>query len=135
MKSGQTFVVDSMALTDVAEFLKTPESDLGDKFNVGDTFGISKSEKCDGDVIRASRWVPDAEGNLKPKKGRPRRFPRATVARLLGETDDRSLTEPTAQVAAETAQEDEDADLEAHAQELLEAAPATSEASSEDASW
>lgn len=134
MKSGQTFVVDAAARTAVAEFLKLPETELDGKCDVGDTFGIAKSEKCDGDVIRASRWVPDEEGTLKPKKGRPRRFPRATVARLLGETDDRSLTTPTAEEAVETAEATQDADLEAHAQELLETAPAASEAADGD-SW
>ena len=112
MKSGDIFTLDAQAIEEVATFTKVPLVDIQKKVNVGDTYSVAKSDTGTGDVVRGSRWVDD-----KPKKGRPRRFPRATVLRLLGEEDDT----PTAQEAAEAAEATGDAELEARAAELLAA--------------
>lgn len=128
MKSGQTFVVDAQAVQDVASHLKVDAKELDGKLSAGDSYVVAKSEKCEGDVIKASRQVL-VDGELKSKKGRPRRFPRSVVARLVGETDDRSLTAPTEEAVAQAKEEADESELEAHAASLLAEAPATEEIS------
>ena len=112
MKAGDVFTLDAKAIEETATFTKIPLVDVQKKLTPGDTYSVAKSDTGTGDIVRGSRWVDD-----KPKKGRPRRFPRATVLRLLGEEDDR----PTAQEAAEAAQASGDAALEAEAAKLLAA--------------
>jgi hypothetical protein len=125
MKSGDVFKLDTQSIQEVATFTKTPLVDVQKKLTAGDTYSVAKSDSGTGDVVRGSRWVDG-----KPKKGRPRRFPRATVLRLLGEKDDRPTTEET-ESASEAAEEEA---LEERAEELLAAvdAPEKTESSS---SW
>ncbi len=110
MKSGDIFTLDAQSIEEVAKFTKTPLVDVQKKCAAGDVYSVAKSDTGTGDVVRGSRWVDG-----KPKKGRPRRFPRATVLRLLGEEDTRPTPEEVASVA-ETAAE---AELEAKASALL----------------
>jgi hypothetical protein len=112
MKAGDIFTLDAQAIEDVATFTKTPLVDVQKKLTPGDTYSVAKSDTGTGDVVRGSRWVDG-----KPKKGRPRRFPRATVLRLLGEED----TTPSAEETAAAEEASTDAELEAQAAELLEA--------------
>lgn len=116
MKAGDVFTLDTQAIQEVSDFTKVPLSEVQKKLSVGDTFSVAKSDTGKGEVARASRWVDG-----KPKKGRPRRFPRNTIARLLGEE---------VAVEAEETTVDDDAALEERAAELL----ATSEQSPTD-SW
>ena len=125
MKSGDVFTLDAQSIQEVATFTKTPLVDVKSKLADGDTYSVAKSDAGTGDVVRGSRWVDG-----KPKKGRPRRFPRATVLRLLGEKDDRPTAEETEQ-AEESAQEEE---LEERADELLTAADAPEKTES-SSSW
>jgi len=110
MKSGDIFTLDAQSIEEVAKFTKTPLVDVQKKCSPGDVYSVAKSDTGTGDVVRGSRWVDG-----KPKKGRPRRFPRATVFRLLGEVD----TRPTAEEAAAAAEAATDKELEAQAAELL----------------
>jgi hypothetical protein len=132
MKSGDVFTVDAQAIEETAAFTKVALEALQAKVNVGDTFSISKADKCTTSVIRGTRWVDG-----KPQKGRPRRFPRATVARLLGEDDSAFESTQGAQEAQEAAsQAAAEAALVEHATTLLnEPAPVAAEVSDEDSSW
>lgn len=121
MKSGDVFTLDAQAIQEVATFTKVPVKEVQQKLSVGDTYSIAKSDKGTGDVVRGSRW---ADG--KPKKGRPRRFPRATVARLLGE----DYEAETAEEVAENEAEAEDAALEEQAEALV-----ASEDAADSDSW
>ena len=125
MKSGDVFTLDAQSIQEVATFTKTPLVDVAKKLTDGDTYSVAKSDDGTGDVVRGSRWVDG-----KPKKGRPRRFPRATVLRLLGEVDTRPTTEET-ESAVEAA---EDEALEEKAEELLAAADAPEKTES-SSSW
>lgn len=107
MKSGDIFTLDAQSIEEVSKFTKTPLVDVQKKCAAGDVYSVAKSDTGTGDVVRGSRWVDG-----KPKKGRPRRFPRATVLRLLGEVDTRPETEEVAEKAA-------DSELEAQAAALL----------------
>ena len=109
MKSGDVFTLDAQSINEVATATKVSVEQVRDKLSDGDTYSIAKSERCDGTLVRASRWVDG-----KPKKGRPRRFPAATVARLLGESYD------APEEAEETTEAADEADLEAHAAGLLD---------------
>jgi len=82
MKIGDTFTLDAQGLQETAEFTKVTVADLQSKVSVGDTFSLSKKNKFNTTIVQGTRWVDG-----KPQKGRPRRFARATVARLLGEDD------------------------------------------------
>lgn len=117
MKSGDTFVLDAQAIQEVADFIKKDLSEVQKKLSVGDTFSISKRDKLNTEIVNGVRW---RDG--KPQKGRPRRFPRATVVRLLGFDDSEFLA---AQQAKEQAVATEvqvvDQALETQAEELLEA--------------
>ena len=126
MKSGDVFTLDTQSIQEVATFTKTPLVDVQKKLTDGDTYSVAKSDTGTGDVVRGSRWVDG-----KPKKGRPRRFPRATVLRLLGEKDDRPTAEETEQ-ATEAAEESA---LEERAEELLAAADAPAEKTESSSSW
>jgi hypothetical protein len=110
MKAGDIFTLDAQAIEEVATFTKVPLVDVQKKVAIGDVYSIAKSETCSGEIIRGSRWVDD-----KPRKGRPRRFPRATVLRLLGEED----TTPSAEEVAQAAEASNDAALEEEAARLL----------------
>lgn len=113
MKSGDVFTIDDQAIDEVAKFTKVPVTQVRSKLTNGDTFSIAKNEQCGSEVVRASRWVDG-----KPTKGRPRRFPAATIARLLGET----YVAPVAAAAPVAAPVvDDTADLEEHAADLLDA--------------
>jgi hypothetical protein len=113
MKSGDTFTLDVQSLDELAAFGKTSVADLTTKINVGDTFSIAKTELCGGEVIRASKW-----DDGKPKRGRPRRFPRAVVLRLLGETEEDGAPLAPEEVLEVEQAEEQDA-LERRANELL----------------
>jgi len=133
MKSGDTFELDSQSLDELAAFGKTTVSELNKKkINEGDTFSIAKAELCKGDIVRASKW----EGG-KPTRGRPRRFPRAIVLRLLNETETQEPTQ-TAEEAVESQEADEQVALEQRAEALLGAgvgASAFSDDDDDDDSW
>lgn len=93
MQSGQVFRVDTQATQEMADFYKREVRAFEDLDGL--EFSIAKSKATPAVTsteVRASKWVDG-----KPKKGRPRKFPRATVARLLGLTDDPSLTGETPQ--------------------------------------
>jgi len=129
MKSGDTFTLDSQALDELATFGKTTVSELTKKIEVGDTFSIAKTELCGGEIIRASKWKDG-----KPTRGRPRRFPRAVVLRLLGETEEEGAS-VAPQEALEAQQAEEQEALERRAEELLGVGVGvgeTSDANSED---
>lgn len=136
MKSGDIFTLDAQAIEDTAKFTKVDLGALQKKLSDGDQFSISKSDKLNTNVIRGVRWVDG-----KPQKGRPRRFPRATVARLLGFDDSEFEAAQSAQEAAVAQQTAEEAaNLESRAEELLETpadAPAVeAEAANEgDLTW
>jgi len=110
MKSGDIFTLDAQSVEEVAKFAKTPLVDVQKKCAAGDVYSVAKSDAGIGDVVRGSRWVDG-----KPKKGRPRRFPRSTVLRLLGEVD----TRPTAEEVAEASETVTDKELESQAIALL----------------
>lgn len=133
MQVGDVFTLDTKAIEETAETTGKPEATLREKLSEGDTFVIAKSEQFfNNKVVKASRWVVDDDGVGKPKQGRPRRFARATVARLLGEDDDVSLQ------GTEEVEDTTDSDLEAAAEALLgdDNVPVTdsTEATSDD-SW
>jgi hypothetical protein len=89
MKSGDTFIVDKQALGELAGFYKMDEGSFS-KIE-GLTFSIAKSKNAPAitsSEVRASKWKDG-----KPSRGRPRKFPRTTVARLLGE-DPNDFQEP-----------------------------------------
>jgi len=109
MKAGEIFTLDDQAVQEIATFTKTPLVDVQKKCAAGDVYSVAKSETGTGEVVRGSRWVDG-----KPRKGRPRSFPRATVQRLLGE----EFT-PAAEVVEVEAEKADDMELEAHAAELL----------------
>lgn len=137
MKSGQVFKVDAQALSEMAAFYKRPESDFS-KLNDAE-FSIANSKVTSAVTsteVRCTKWEDG-----KPKRGRPRKFPRSTVARLLGETNDPSLTgeteTPSSEVQVEEVSEAtvevetvEDVDSE----ELLAAAEAAIASSDDDGS-
>jgi len=122
MKAGDIFTLDAQAIEETAEATNVALLKVQEKLSPGDVFSISKTERCAGILIGASRWV-----NGKPIKGRPRRFSAPTVARLLGET----YTAP--QAAEEDLSVTVDAELEAHAADLL-AASEEVEVASQDTS-
>lgn len=133
MKSGDTFVLDSQSLDELAKFGRTTVAELSKKIGVGDTFSVAKTELCGGEIIRASKWEDG-----KPKRGRPRRFPRAVVLRLLGETEEEGPSvDPEEVLEAQQAEEQEA--LERRANELLGvgvgAASATDDGEDDDDSW
>ena len=136
MKSGDIFKVDAAALQELADLGNTTVADIEKKVADGDTFSISKKDSCKGAVIFASKWE-----NGKPKRGRPRRFPRATVQRLLGEPlTEAEETEPTKAATPVQAPAEPEVDtdaLEERAAALL-AAPATAavaDAEDDDDEW
>lgn len=112
MKSGDVFTLDTQSLDEIAKFNKVPLADVTKKLSDGDTFNIAKSDSGKGDVVYGSRWVDG-----KPQKGRPRRFPRATVARLLNEEYETESASEEAEVAE--AEAEDDAALEEQAEALL----------------
>lgn len=125
METGQTFVIDKQAVGEMAKFYKRPEGEL-QKLE-GLTFSIAKSKVTSAVTsteVRGTKWEDG-----KPKRGRPRKFPRATVARLLGELSDASLTG----VEAKVEDSSDDAELEQAADELVGATASDSEV--EDDSW
>jgi hypothetical protein len=133
MKSGDTFVLDSQSLDELAKFGRTTVAELSTKIAAGDTFSIAKTELCGGEIIRASKWE-----NGKPKRGRPRRFPRAVVLRLLGETEEEGPSvDPEEVLEAQRAEEQET--LERRANELLGvgvgATSAADDGEDDDDSW
>lgn len=136
MKSGDVFTLDAQAIEETAKFTKVDLGALQKKLSEGDEFSISKSDKLNTNVIRGVRWVDG-----KPRKGRPRRFPRATVARLLGFDDSAFEAAQTAQQTAVVQQTAEEAaNLESRAEELLETpaetpAETAEVASDDDLSW
>jgi hypothetical protein len=89
MDSGQTFVVDEQAVQDIAKVFKRNPDKLRDKI-LGHTFIIPKSlsgvPNIDAVLVRGARII---NGNIQ--RGRPAKFPRFVVARLLGEMDDPSI--------------------------------------------
>lgn len=92
MKTGQIFRVDAQTQTDTAAFYKVTVDSFSDKMPVGSEWAIAKSKVTDSVTkleVRASRVL---SGSVQ--KGRPRRFPRHVVARLLGELTDESLVNP-----------------------------------------
>ncbi len=126
MQVGQVFKVDSQAITELAKFYKRAEGDF--KSLEGVDFSVAKSKVTSSvteNEVRGTKWVDG-----KPQRGRPRKFPRATVARLLGETDDVSLQAPTESAEAAS----DDAELEDAADELV-ATASPSESTSENDSW
>lgn len=149
MQTGQVFKIDAQAVKEMATFYKRPESDF-DQLN-GREFSIAKSKTVQSVTdteVRGTKWEDG-----KPQRGRPRKFPRSTVARLLGETDDPSLqasasddssdssdsADSSAQDSA-TAEASEAENLDDAAEELIAAtAPAASEASDDsgddDSGW
>ena len=131
MISGQTFQLDEQALVEVAAFSKLSLPKVRESLSVGDTFSIAKKEDCAGAVINASRWDVDSNGVGKPRIGRPRRFPRGTVERLLGEP----VTTP---VFTQVLSEEAEAEAESQAEETLlqaEAEALLANESGEDDSW
>lgn len=131
MKPNDTFVLDAQAIQETAEFTKVALSELQKKLSEGDTFSISKRDKLNTNVVRGVRWVDG-----KPQKGRPRRFPRATVARLLNFDDSAFQAAQEAAEAAAVAEvaQDEQA-LESRAEELLGATVDAAPSPNEDSSW
>lgn len=111
MQTGQTFVVDAQAVEDTAKFYKKTLAQYQALGLVGRTFSIAKSrpghEPVSALEVRASAWEDG-----KPRIGRPRRFPRCVVARLLGELNDASLTNPVGIVTAPAAAPATEADAE-----------------------
>ena len=84
MISGQVFKLDEQGVQETALFYKTKLAKLNDL--VGGEFAIASGRTSNAITERevmCSRIV-----NGKPSIGRPRRFPRTVVARLLGETND-----------------------------------------------
>lgn len=132
MITGQTFTVDAQAVKEMAKFYKRAEDDESLTKLEGVTYSIAKSKTTKAvtdDEVRGTKWVDG-----KPQRGRPRKFPRATVARLLNELDDASL-QPKAE-AEEDSVKDEEAELEKAAEEQLVGANApTEDASSDDDAW
>jgi len=112
MKIGDTFVLDDAAVEATANLCGQAVDSLSGKVESGMTYGVSKSATLTSDVILASKWEENDEGVLKPKRGRPRRFPRATVLRLLGEEDTQADT-------AEDETSSEEVELDAIADETL----------------
>lgn len=101
MEVGQVFKIDAQTAKDLDNM------DLE-----GIEYSIVKSRGSITDVdVRASKWEDG-----KPKRGRPRRFPRAVVARLLGEMNDPSLQAPV---------EDSTKELEEKAESLIDEEPVT----------
>lgn len=90
MESGQVFKVDQEAVEEMAKFFSKSESYF-EKL-LGLEFSIAKSDGAiTQKLVRASKWVDG-----KPQRGRPTKFPRVTVARLLGEDDDASFDDSDA---------------------------------------
>lgn len=116
MEAGQVFKIDAEAA-----------KDLGNDDLEGREYAITKTRGNITDVeVRASQFKDG-----KPSRGRPRRFPRSVVARLLGETSDPSLQ--AVEEAADVAVDDEPTveELEEKAEELI----AASETETDDEPW
>lgn len=148
METGQTYTIDGAAVKEMASFYKRPENDFASL--EGRVFSIAKSKSTAAvtdSEVRGTKWEDG-----KPQRGRPRKFPRAAVARLLGELDDASL-QPGASTSADSgdstssdSSSDDSANLDDAAEQLIAAetpvaesvAPATPAAvadKSEDSSW
>lgn len=94
MKSGDIFVVDAKAISELADFYGVDVAKL--QALDGVTFSIANSKSAPAITsveVRASKWKDG-----KPSRGRPRKFPKTTVARLLGETLSDTTEEVVAQV-------------------------------------
>jgi hypothetical protein len=137
MQTGQVFKIDAQAVKEMASFYKRPESDFAQL--EGREFSIAKSKVTSAitdSEVRGTKW-----DDGKPQRGRPRKFPRTTVARLLGETDDASLQPASSSESDDSADSqsdsvsadasDDSADLDGAAEELI-AATAPAESKSDD---
>ena len=136
MQTGQVFKIDAQAVKEMATFYKRPESDFASL--EGREFSIAKSKVTSAitdSEVRGTKWEDG-----KPQRGRPRKFPRSTVARLLGENDDASLQPAsassdasdgadTADASGDTAEASDSADegesLDDAAEELIAATATT----------
>lgn len=120
MQTGDIFKIDNQAVQEMAKFYKRPEGDFSNLEGLEYSIAKSKVSKAVTTTeVRATKWEDG-----KPKRGRPRKFPRVSVARLLGETDDASLTGAVeTEVVEETVEEvvDNTAKLEAEAKKVLAA--------------
>jgi len=115
MEAGQVFKIDADAA-----------KDLGNEELEGREYAITKTRGNITDVeVRASQFKDG-----KPARGRPRRFTRSLVARLLGETDDPSLQVVEVE-AADVVEEPTVDELEEKAEELI----AASETEADDEPW
>lgn len=90
MDSGQTFTVDEQAVVDVAKFYKRNENKLRDKI-LNRSFIIQDDKLGKPNITPLEVRGAQLGADGKVKRGRPTKFPRHVVARLLGENDDPSI--------------------------------------------